>query len=166
VSYYYQVASAGGFPYVATSSLAYTQPIRAPTARRHNAPGAAAALQLGCATRRGFAVVGDQQPRDHPRQVDLVALTLEYDLGFATMTSASSFAHHNNQTDDDLTALYTNFFFYQNFYGQNPRSFIQGKDQLDDKNWSQELRLTSKTGACSTGCGRVLQAPADLHSGA
>jgi len=75
-----------------------------------------------------------------------VALTLEYDLGFATMTSASSFAHHNNQTDDDLTALYTNFFFYQNFYGQNPRSFIQGKDQLDDKNWSQELRLTSKTG--------------------
>jgi outer membrane receptor protein involved in Fe transport len=79
-------------------------------------------------------------------KVDLVALTLEYDLGFATITSASSFAHHNNQTDSDLTALYTNFFFYQNFYGQNPRSFIQGKDQLDDKNWSQELRLASKTG--------------------
>ena len=48
--------------------------------------------------------------------------------------------------DPLMTALYTNFFFYQNFYGQNPRSFIQGGDQLDDKNWSQELRLASKTG--------------------
>jgi outer membrane receptor protein involved in Fe transport len=79
-------------------------------------------------------------------KVDLVALTVDYDLGFATLSSASSYAHHNNQTHSDLTALYSNFFFYQNFYGQNPRTFVQGADQLDDKNWSQEFRLASKTG--------------------
>jgi len=55
-----------------------------------------------------------------------VALEADYDLGFATLTSSSSWARHDNATDTDLTALYTNFYFYQNFYGQNPRSFIQG----------------------------------------
>jgi outer membrane receptor protein involved in Fe transport len=78
--------------------------------------------------------------------VDLLALTLEYDLGFATLTSASSWAHHINHSSDDLTAVYTNFSFYQSIYGQNPRSFIVGRDELDDKPWTQELRLASKEG--------------------
>ena len=30
-------------------------------------------------------------------------------MGFATLTSASSYAHHSNRSNDDLTALYTNF---------------------------------------------------------
>jgi hypothetical protein len=45
-----------------------------------------------------------------------------------------------------VTALYTNFFFYQPYYGNDPRSFIQGHDQLDDKLWSEEIRLASKIG--------------------
>ncbi len=147
LSYYYQVSSAGGFPYVATTPLAYNQPIRAANqpagttppllSQLYSAPVPSGVDSLSSATN------SLETTRD---KVDLVALTLEYDLGFATLTSASSYAHHNNQTSDDLTALYTNFFFYQNFYGQNPRSFVQGKDQLDDKNWSQEVRLASKTG--------------------
>jgi iron complex outermembrane recepter protein len=79
-------------------------------------------------------------------EVNLVALDVDYDLGFATLTSSSSWARHDNATHSDLTALYTNFFFYQNFYGQNPRSFIQGYDRYNDKIWSQELRLASATG--------------------
>ena len=147
LSYYYQVASAGGFPYVATSSLAYTQPIRAANQPAGTTPPVLPQLYNSVVPPGVDSLSSATNSLETTRdKVDLVALTLEYDLGFATMTSASSFAHHNNQTDDDLAALYTNFFFYQNFYGQNPRSFIQGKDQLDDKNWSQELRLTSKTG--------------------
>jgi outer membrane receptor protein involved in Fe transport len=147
LSYYYQVASAGGFPYVATSSLAYTQPIRAANQPAGTTPPVLPQLYNSAVPPGVDSLSSATNSLETTRdKVDLVALTLEYDLGFATITSASSFAHHNNQTDDDLTALYTNFFFYQNFYGQNPRSFIQGKDQLDDKNWSQELRLTSKTG--------------------
>ena len=75
-----------------------------------------------------------------------MALTLEYDLGFATLTSATSWAHHLNHSSDDLTAVYTNFSFYQSIYGQDPRSFVIGRDELDDKPWSQELRLASKEG--------------------
>jgi outer membrane receptor protein involved in Fe transport len=147
LSYYYQVASAGGFPYVATSSLAYTQPIRAANQPTGTTPPVLPQLYTSAVPPGVDSLSSATNSLETTRdKVDLVALTLEYDLGFATITSASSFAHHNNQTDDDLTALYTNFFFYQNFYGQNPRSFIQGKDQLDDKNWSQELRLASKTG--------------------
>ena len=54
--------------------------------------------------------------------VNVVALNVDYDFGFATLTSSSSWAHHNNTTHDDLTAEYENFNFYQNLYGQNPRN--------------------------------------------
>jgi iron complex outermembrane recepter protein len=140
LSYYYQVASAGGFPYVATSSLAYTNPIAATNPypqQMYNSTVPAGVDALSSATN------SLENTKD---KVDLVALTLEYDMGFATMTSSSSVAHHNNQTNSDLTALYTNFFFWQPYYGNNPRSFIQGHDQLDDKPWSEEIRLASKTG--------------------
>ena len=60
-------------------------------------------------------------------KVDLVALTLEYDMGFATLTSASSWAQHTNQTTADETGEYINFSFFQSLYGQNPRTFIQGR---------------------------------------
>ena len=125
LSYYYQVASAGGFPYVATSSLAYNQPIAQPPGvprrsctMRPVPPGV---------DRLSSATNSLENTKDH---VDVTALTVDYDLGFATLTSSSSAAHHNNQTNYDLTALYTNFSFYKPYYGENPRSFIQGHDHL------------------------------------
>ena len=140
LSYYYQVASAGGFPYVATSSLAYNQPIAQPPGvlpQLYDAPVPAGVDRLSSATN------SLENTKDH---VDVTALTVDYDLGFATMTSSSSAAHHNNQTNSDLTALYTNFSFFKPYYGENPRSFIQGHDFLDDKVYAEELRLASKTG--------------------
>ena len=145
LTYYYQLATAGGFPSVATSSLAYNQPISAANQlpgtdllpQLYNAPVPAGVDQLSSAT-NSLEGTGDK--------VDLGALAMEYDLGFATLSSDTSWAHHNNHTSDDLTALYSNFFFYQNYYGQNPRTFVQGRDQLDDRVVSQELRLASKTG--------------------
>ena len=147
LSYYYQLQSAGGFPYVAASPAAYNQPISPATQfpnttppllpQLYTAPVPAGVDKLSSAT-NSLEYAQDK--------VDLVALNMEYDLGFASLTSSSSWAHHNNTSGSDLTAVYTNFNFYQNFYGQNPRTFIQGRDQLDDKLWSQELRLASKTG--------------------
>ena len=78
--------------------------------------------------------------------VNLVALTLEGDLGFATLTSNSSWAHHVNDTASDLTDLYSYFPFYPSLYGANPRVLVTGHDELNDKPISQELRLASKTG--------------------
>jgi iron complex outermembrane recepter protein len=151
LSYYYQLATANGFPQVATSAAAYNMPISPatqlpcsvpctappPVAQLYNSPVPAGVDSLSSA---------DNELEGAHDTVDLLALTLEYDLGFATLTSASSWAHHLNHSSDDLTAVYTNFSFYQSIYGQDPRSFVIGRDELDDKPWSQELRLASKEG--------------------
>lgn len=91
------------------------------------------------------------QSTDHTRgstrdKVDVAALTLEYDLGFATLTSNSSWSNHDNHTDSDLTGLYSSFPFYPSLYGANPRVLVTGHDKLSDKPWSQEIRLASATG--------------------
>lgn len=116
LSYYYQLSTAGGFPQAAPS--------------------------LG---------LDNLETLDHTRastddKVDLVALNLDYDLGFATLTSNSSWAHHDNHSSSDLTNLYSYFPFYSDLYGQNPRVLVTGHDELDDKPWSEEIRLASKTG--------------------
>jgi iron complex outermembrane recepter protein len=150
LSYFYQLSTAAGFPSVATSSAAYNMPIRAAGQAPNPPPPALQLLpQLynapvpGGVDELSSANNGLEGTRD---RVDLGALAIEYDLGFATLTSDTSWAHHNNATTSDLTALYTNFVFYQNFYGQDPRSFVQGHDQLDDRVVSQEFRLASKLG--------------------
>ncbi len=78
--------------------------------------------------------------------VNVLALTLEGDLGFATLTSNTSVSKHVNQASSDLTNLYSNFPFYSSLYGANPRVLVTGHDELNDRPWSQELRLASKNG--------------------
>lgn len=145
LTYYYQLANAGGFPAVATSNDAYNKPISPNT----QLPGTDLLPQLFNTTvpagvdRLSAATNALEGTTD---KVDVGALALEYDLGFATLSSDTSWAHHNNSALSDLTAQYTNFSFYQNFYGQNPRTLVQGRDQLDDRVISQEFRVASKTG--------------------
>ena len=145
LSYYYQLGTAGGFPYIAQTPLAYTQPI-APLTQYLGAPDE---LQLypatlpGGITRLSNADNGPDTTRD---SVNLVALALEDDLGFATLTSSSSWSHHADSTLSDETAEYLNFGFFQSIYGQNPRSYVYADQGLDDKSWAQEIRLASKSG--------------------
>ena len=149
LTYYYQLGTANGFPYVATQLAAYNQPISPagqPAGTYTNPPLATQLYNAPVPPGVDSLSNADNNLEGAHDVVNLAALTLEYDMGFATLTSASSFAHHVNRSNDDLTALYTNFYFYQSLYGQNPRSFIQGHDELDDKPWSQEFRLASKTG--------------------
>jgi len=117
LSYYYQVSTGNGLPY--------------------ESPGVYGSKSL---------LSVDYQPEGTKDKVDLFALTLDYDMGFATMTSATSYAKHNNQTVEDLTSLYTSFSFYTAYYGGNPRALITGHQGLDDKLVSQEFRLASKAG--------------------
>ncbi len=149
LSYYYQLDTAGGFPYVATSAAAYTTPISPltqPAGPFSNPPLVSplypATVPAG-ADRYSNADYGTDTTHD---RVDLVALTAEYDFGFATLTSATSWSHHTNLSVVDESAEYENFSFYQDFYGQNPRAFAVGNETVDDKPLSQEFRLTSKTG--------------------
>ncbi len=116
LSYYNQYSTAGGFPY--------------------------SSPQYG---------VGTYQSTDLTRgstqdKVDLLALTVNDDLGFATLTSNSSWGRHVNHANSDLTGLYSSFPFYPSLYGANPRVLVTGHDALNDKPWAEEIRLASKTG--------------------
>jgi iron complex outermembrane recepter protein len=117
LNYYYQVSDAGGFP--------STMPRIYGTTSLTN---------------------GDYIPATIDDRVNLVALTLDYDLGFATLTSDSSWSRHDNDSQSDSSTIYTGFSFYSSLYGMNPRALVVSRDGLDDKPWSEEIRLVSKSG--------------------
>jgi hypothetical protein len=143
------MSTADGFPYAATSTAAFNQPISPstqPTGVFSNPP---LVPQLYNATVPAGvdSLSNAQNALDTTNdEVNVAALTVEYDMGFATFISATSWAHHANQTYADETGEYINFSFYQSLYGQNPRSFVIGLEGLNDQPWSQELRLASKLG--------------------
>jgi len=143
LSYYYQLGTAGGFPYVTTNTLAYTQPISA-----SNLPPGSLTQLFPATLPAGVDSLSnaDNGPDRTRDEVNLAAMSLEYDMGFATVTSATSWSHHDNASSVDETGEYLNFSFSQSLYGQNPRTYIVGDESLDDKGWSQELRFASKSG--------------------
>lgn len=114
LSYYHQQSSADGYPYAA--------PIFGLEALSSS----------------------DYIPATTNDTVDLAALTLEFELGFATLTTNSSWADHKNTTVGDVTSLYDNFPFYASLYGENPRVLVIGHQGFEDKPWAQEIRLASK----------------------
>jgi iron complex outermembrane receptor protein len=116
LSYYHQAAKADGFPYAA--------PVYG--------VGALSSTDLVRASGDG--------------KVDVAALTMSYDMGFATLTSNSSWAQNQVTASGDVTSLYDYFPFYSNFYGMNPRALVVGDQGHDDKSWTQEIRLASNTG--------------------
>ena len=116
LSYYYQLSTASGFPY--------------------------SSVMLG---------VANLESTDHTRasaddEVNVGALNLDYDFGFATLTSNTSWSRHDNRSSGDLTELYDNFTFYPSLYGASPRVLVTGHDELYDEPWTEELRLASSTG--------------------
>jgi iron complex outermembrane receptor protein len=154
LQYLYQRSTANGFPMIALGPLAYTQPIAAgnqfqpfgtqtPVSSPPNLLSLAPATVPAGTDRLTNANNSLEGTED---DVNVVSLNLDYNMGFATLTSSSSWARHNNASHDDLSAEYANFNFYQNLYGQNPRNIINALDQLDDTVYAQEFRLTSKTG--------------------
>jgi iron complex outermembrane recepter protein len=149
-SYYYQTGDAAGYPYIATNPAGYNQPINPANlpvgnftnppalAQLYNAPVPPGVDRLS--SPENFADTTSDL-------VNMAALTIEYDMGFATLTSATSWARHANNTLADETAEYDNFpSFPQDIYGQNPRMLVVGEEAFVDKPWSQELRLASKSG--------------------
>jgi iron complex outermembrane receptor protein len=150
LSYYYQTSAAAGYPYVATNPAGYNQPIspaNLPVGSFTNPP----ALTQLFNTPVPPGVDRLSSPENYPDStqdlVDMAALTLTYDMGFATLTSATSWARHVDSTLGDETAVYLNFpAFPQDIYGQNPRFLVVGQEGFEDKPWSQEIRLASKSG--------------------
>lgn len=113
LSYHHQESTADGYPY------------------------AAPALGIGTLQSTDYTRAGTND------RVDLGALTMEYDFGFATLTSNTSWAEHDDVTAGDVTALYQTFPFYPALYGANPRVLVTGHQGFNDKPWVQEIRLVS-----------------------
>ena len=78
-------------------------------------------------------------------ETDLISLEVEYDMGFATLTSATSQTKSEGEGFFELTGLYTSFSFYQSYYGSSPRPLIIDHSITDRDVFSQELRLTSQS---------------------
>ena len=149
LSYYYQYSTAAGFPYAATSPAAFNMPINPrnqPSGSYSNPPLLPQLFEAPVPAGVDSLSDAENSTTDTRDKVDLAALTLEYDFGFATLTSSTSWAEHINKTRADETQEYINFFFYQSLYGQNPRTFIQGYEGLEDRPLTQEFRLTSNVG--------------------
>ena len=80
------------------------------------------------------------------RTVDLQALEMELDLGFATLTSASSLTNQNGSSTSDGTGRYAKFDWLRDYYSNYPRPVIQAHRTYGDKSKVQEFRLISKKG--------------------
>jgi iron complex outermembrane recepter protein len=80
------------------------------------------------------------------RKLDLIALEIEADLGFATLTSATSSFESSSDLVGDQTAAYYNAGYWETYsYSGFPREAVIGNYAKDVEVVSQEIRLTSNT---------------------
>lgn len=77
----------------------------------------------------------------YERDFELAALELDYDFGFATLTSATSYYDNNGSSGTDNTGFYANNF--ANFYYFYPRPLYTADRTFGDKAFVQEIRLVS-----------------------
>ncbi len=76
------------------------------------------------------------------REVELAALEMEMDLGFATLTSSTSYYDHTGTGISDNSGVYARNGWFA-FYGSSPRPIAQAERFYDDSAITQELRLVS-----------------------
>jgi outer membrane receptor protein involved in Fe transport len=86
---------------------------------------------------------GAVQLEPSEREVKMSALELEFGLGFATLTSSTSYYEHTGSGVGDNSGLYARYGWF-GFYGYSPRPIARAERFYDDSAWSQELRLVSE----------------------
>jgi len=78
------------------------------------------------------------------RDVDLAALDIDFDMGFASFTASASTYKSKGKGSRDLTGFYELFSFYESYYGTSPRPLIEDLSAFDDKGNVFEARLASQ----------------------
>jgi outer membrane receptor protein involved in Fe transport len=76
------------------------------------------------------------------REVELAALEMEMDLGFATLTSSTSYYDNTGTGISDNTGVYAHNRWLR-FYGSSPRPMAKAERFYDDSAVTEELRLVS-----------------------
>lgn len=77
------------------------------------------------------------------RDVDLLALDVEFDMGFASFSASASTYQSEGEGSRDLTGFYEQFGFYESYYGTSPRPLIEDRSSFDDQGNVFEARLVS-----------------------
>ncbi|MBS0387645.1 MAG: TonB-dependent receptor, partial [Proteobacteria bacterium] len=77
------------------------------------------------------------------RKVSVVSLEGTFDLGFATLTSSSSYTDHTGTSTNDNSGLYAKGWPF--LYDYYPRLMAQKYRDYSDRSVAQELRLVSNT---------------------
>lgn len=78
------------------------------------------------------------------RDVDLLALDMDFDMGFASFTASASTYKSEGSGSRDLTGFYEQFGFYESYYGTSPRPLIEDISTFKDKGNIFETRLVSQ----------------------
>ncbi|ROR99945.1 outer membrane receptor protein involved in Fe transport [Sinobacterium caligoides] len=77
------------------------------------------------------------------RDIDMYGLEMEFDLGFATLTSSTSTYDHEGEIISDSTGFYSQLGWYGDYYYYYPRPLSEAVRGYEDKSVIQELRLVS-----------------------
>lgn len=88
---------------------------------------------------------GAVQLEPSERTVQLGALEMEMEFGFATLTSSTSYYEHDGTGISDNSGVYARNGWFR-FYGSSPRPIAQAERFYDDSAFTQEFRLVSKGG--------------------
>jgi outer membrane receptor protein involved in Fe transport len=105
---------------------------------------------------------GSVQLEPSARDVDLASLELEFDLGFATLTSGSSHYDQKGSSTSENTGFYAKNHWLADYYYNYPRPMAAAERSYRDKAFVQELRLTSKTGGAIDWVGGLFYMNQDL----
>ncbi len=89
--------------------------------------------------------IGSIQLEPSDREIDLTALEINVDLGFATLTSSSSYYDTSGGSTSENTGFYAQAGFL-GFYYNYPRPMASAVRTYGDKAFVQEMRLVSNGG--------------------
>ena len=115
--------------------------------RRASTPGAD-----GFGNKYGEYENGSIQREPSSRDVNLVSLEMPFDLGFATLTSSTSYYDTSGDSKSDNTGYYANQRFggWLQYYDTYPRPMAQADRRYSNSAFIQEIRLVSNGSAESS----------------
>lgn len=89
---------------------------------------------------------GSIQREPSERQIDLLSLEMNLDLGFASLVSSTSTYSHDGSSTSENTGFYAQLGWLCDFYYCYPRPMASAVRSYDDEAFIQELRLVSPGG--------------------
>jgi outer membrane receptor protein involved in Fe transport len=90
---------------------------------------------------------GSVQLEPSSREVSLTALEMDLDLGFATLSSATSHYDQSGKSLSENTGFYAKNAWLANYYYNYPRPMAQADRRYGDRAFVQEIRLVSQKGS-------------------